>query len=129
MDDDAGRFGARRYAGVVAGIRRHRVTYEQQILQSVLTRFDRHFASGQRRHNRRFPVETRLLGDLLVRMLLVRLEVLAVRTSAAAEYLHSFVPGEVCRRFGHVFGHARQADVASAADVHLRTSVYECLRY
>ena len=100
----------------------------------MLTRFDRHFPTRQRCHDRRFAKETRrlfvvvvvvlmLLLLLLLLLLDVSLEQLMTIVASCAEDLQSLVPGEMGRRFGHIFGHARQADVASASDVHLRTSV------
>ena len=98
----------------------------------MLTSFDRHFSARQRRHDGRFAQKARLLA---VRLVLLVLEVsgllkrLVAVSSARTEYLQSFVPGKMGRWFGHVFGHTRQADIATASDVHLWTAVDVGLRY
>lgn len=73
MDDDAGWLGAGWNAGVVARISGNSITYEEQILQSVLTRFNRDFPSRQRRHDGRFTKETRLLLIVVLVLLLLLL--------------------------------------------------------
>jgi hypothetical protein len=79
MDDDAGWLGAGWNAGVVAGISGNGIAYEEQILQPLLTRFNRNFPSRQRRHDGRFTKETRLLlVVVLVLLLLLLLLLLAM---------------------------------------------------
>lgn len=135
VDNDTGRLSSSWNAGIVAGIGRHSVADEKQVLQSVLTCFDRHFPSRQRRHDGRLAQKARLFVAIVHHLMLLLLLMLLVLTrlvtisSATTEYLQSFVPGEMRRWFGHVFSHARQANVASTSDVHLRTSVDVSLRY
>ena len=104
MDDDADRFGSGRNASVVAGIEHGGVAYVEQVVHAVRRRFDRHFPVGMRRRRR-----LRRCRRLVVTLV--------------AEDVRTFEPGEVCRRFGHFLGLARQPDVASAADVHFRTAL------
>lgn len=78
MDDDAGWLGAGWNAGVVAGISGNGIAYEEQILQPLLTRFNRNFPSRQRRHDGRFTKETRLLLVVVLVLLLLLLLLLAM---------------------------------------------------
>ena len=67
-----------------------------------------------------------MLLVLKVRILLQRLVAVV---AARAEDLHSLVPGEMARRFRHVFCNARQADVAPTPNVHFRAAVDVGLRH
>lgn len=78
MDDDAGWLSAGWNAGVVAGISGNGIAYEEQILQPLLTRFNRDFPSRQRRHDGRFTKETRLLLVVVLVLLLLLLLLLAM---------------------------------------------------
>lgn len=136
MDDDAGRLGPGRDARVVAGVGGDRVADEQNVLESLLARFDRDFGPSGAGRGRRLGEQAERLARLLV-VLLVRLLQMVLlqpvqmllRAAAARVDLHALVPSEVRRRLRHILGDARQTDVASAADVHFRRSVDVRLRH
>lgn len=123
VNDDTGRFSAGRDASVVARIGSDGVADQKQVLQSMLAGFDRDFLTvlscGWRSTRGEVVVSNRRFTSIWAR----------VHSTSATENLQTFVPGEVSGRFWHVLCYAGEADVTSAADVHLRAAMDEGLRH